>query len=195
VTATVYAMRWQELFADLEAQASALERAATDGEISERTRGEVARVALVNRLRAQVGSHLTARVWGAGDVSGRLDRVGADWVLVVAESEVIVPTSALVVCVDLPLESTSADAVSVVSSRLTLTSILRAVARDRSAVTVVTRDGATVTGTPDRVGADFVDVAVHEAGRAPRRSEVSSRATISVAAIGCVRRRATGWEV
>lgn len=188
-------MRWQELFADLEAQASALERAATDAEISERTRGEVARVAMANRLRAQVGARLTARVWGAGDISGRLERVGADWVLVLAGSEMVVPTSALMFCVDMPLEAVSADSVSVVTSRLGLTSVLRAVARDRSVVTVVTRDGATVTGTPDRVGADFLDVAVHEFGVPPRRSQVRSRATVPFEAIGCVRRRATGWEV
>ena len=188
-------MRWQELFDDLEAQASALERTTTDAEISERTRGELARVAMVNRLRAQVGAGLTARVCGAGDISGRLERVGAGWVLVVAESELIVPTSALVWCVDLPLEAVSAEAVSVVSSRLGLASVLRAVARDRSVVTVVTRDGTTVTGTPDRVGADFLDVAVHEVGDAPRRTQVRSRATVPFEAIGCVRRRATGWEV
>ena len=189
-------MRWQELFADLEAQACALERAATEGEISERIRGELARVEVVNRLRAQVGARLTARVEGVGDVSGRLDRVGAGWLLVVvADTELIVPTSALVFCVDLPLESVSADSVSVVSSRLGLTSVLRAVARDRSVVTVVARDRTTVTGTPDRVGADFVDVAVHEVGDAPRRSQVRSRATVPFEAIGCVRRRPTGWEV
>ena len=51
-------MRWEELFADLEAQARALERADDDAEIGERIRGEVARVTLVNRWHPD-GSPMT----------------------------------------------------------------------------------------------------------------------------------------
>jgi hypothetical protein len=54
-------------------------------------------------------------------------------------------------------------------------------------------DGRSLTGTPDRVGADFVDLALHDPAEPPRRTEVRSRATVSLAAIACVRRRPTGW--
>ena len=83
-------MRWQELFADLEAQARALERP-DEGELSYRIRGELAQVTLMNRLRAQVSRQLTVSIQGVGDVTGRLQRTGADWMLLEAPDEVIVP--------------------------------------------------------------------------------------------------------
>lgn len=187
-------MRWHELFADLEGQASSLERADAEREISERTRGELGHVTLINRLRAHVTRPVTMSVAGAGDLSGTLQRVGADWLLIAATDEAIVPLAAVMALLGLPPQSVSDGGVGVVSSRLRLTSALRAVARDRSAVTVVRRDGTPLVGTPDRVGADFVDIALHELGEAPRRQQVRSRATVSFDAIGCVRRRPSGWD-
>jgi hypothetical protein len=187
-------MRWQELFADLEAQARALERADDDGEIVERIRGEVARVTLLNRLRAQLSRQVSVSVWGFGDVSGLLQRAGADWLLIESDGETIVPLAAVLSLSDLPPDAVSPEGVGVVSSSLSLASILRAVARDRSPVIVVRRDGRSLVGTPDRVGADFVDLALHDADAAPRRTQVTSRATVSFGAIGCVRRRRAGWD-
>jgi hypothetical protein len=186
-------MRWQDLFADLEAQARALERADDGAEITERIRGEVARISLVNRLRAQLSRQVSLSVCGFGEVSGPLQRVGADWLLLEDESETIVPLAAVMSVANLPPEAISPEGVGVVSSSLRLTAVLRAVARDRSAVVVTRRDGRSFVGTPDRVGADFLDLALHDAATPPRRAEVRSRATISFDAIGCVRRRATGW--
>lgn len=182
-------MRWQELFADLEAQAHSMERAGDDSEIAERIRGEVARVTLVNRLRAQITRPVTVSVWGAGELSGVLERVGADWLLIAAEGEAIVPLSAVMALLDLPPEAVAADGAGVVSGKLRLASVLRAIARDRSPVTVLRRDGKSLTGTPDRVGADFVDLALHDVGETPRHREIRSRATVGFDAIACICRR------
>lgn len=59
-------MRWQDLFADLEGQAGALEWAEIDAEVADRTRGEIAQVTLLNRIRAQVGQHIALTTSGAG---------------------------------------------------------------------------------------------------------------------------------
>jgi hypothetical protein len=185
-------MRWEELFADLEAQARSLERA-EEGELSDRTRGEMAQVTLMNRLRAQVSRQVTVSIRGLGDLTGRLQRTGADWLLLQAPDEVIVPLAAVMALRDLPPDAVSPDSSSVVAGGLRLTSVLRGAARDRSVVVVTQVDGRSFTGTPDRVGADFVDLALHDPVEAPRRTEVRARATVSLTAIACIRRRPTGW--
>ncbi len=188
-------MRWQELFADLEAQALELEQGlGSCGEMAERIRGEVARVTLLDRLRAQVSGQVTVTVCGVGDISGQLQRVGAGWLLVAAESEAIVPLSAVMGVVELPLAAVGAEGVGVVPSRLGLASVLRAVAMDRSTVVVVRQDGTTLTGTPARVGADFVDLALHLLDDVPRRSRITSHVTVPFDSLACVRRRPTGWD-
>jgi hypothetical protein len=187
-------MRWQELFADLEAQARSLERAEDEGEIAERIRGELARITLMNRLRAQLSCEVQLSIWGFGEVIGRLDRAGADWLLVRAADEMIVPIGAVLSLTDLLPDAVSSNGVRHVASSLRLASALRAVARDRSAVVVTLRSGQSLAGTPDRVGADFVDLALHDVGEPPRRTQVRSRATVGFSAIACVRRRPTGWE-
>jgi hypothetical protein len=185
-------MRWEEFFADLEAQARSLERA-EEGELSDRTRGEMAQVTLMNRLRAQVSRQVTVSIWGLGDLTGRLQRTGADWLLLQAPDEVIVPLAAVMALRDLPPDAVSPHSSGVVAGGLRLTSVLRGAARDRSVVVVTRVDGRSLTGTPDRVGADFVDLALHDPVEAPRRTEVRARATVSLTAIACIRRRPTGW--
>jgi hypothetical protein len=187
-------VRWQELFADLEAQGDSLRRADDEREIAELTRGGLAQVALVNRLHGNVSARVTVKVAGVGDLSGRLQRVGADWLLLSDGDEVVVPLSAVMGVMDLAAAAVSDEGVGVVASRLRLTSVLRAMARDRSPVRVVLRDGTSVVGTPDRVGADFVDLAVHDLDEPPRPQQVRSRATVSFAWIGCVRRQPSGWD-
>jgi hypothetical protein len=187
-------MRWQELFADLEAQARSLERAEEEGEIADRTRGEVARVTLMNRLRAQLSGSVQLSIWGFGEVTGRLERAGSDWLLIQAVDEMIVPVAAVLSLTDLPPDAVSAEGAGNVASGLRLTSALRAVARNRNPVVLTLRSGGSLAGTPDRVGADFVDLALHDLGEAPRRTQIRSRATVGFSAIGCVRRRPTGWD-
>jgi hypothetical protein len=165
-----------------------------EAEITDRVRVELGRITLLNRLQAQVGQRVTLIVDGAGRVGGDLVQVGADWLLLSAPYELIVPTAAVIGVADLPSTAVSPDGAGLVSSRLMLTAALRAVAVDRCAVTVTLRSADTVIGTPDRVGADFVELAVHERGEAPRRSNVRTRLTLVFRAIATVRRERDGWS-
>src|SRR5687767_11484220 len=75
-------MRWQQLFADLQAQFEAEESAADQAESASRARAEVGALALTDRLRGALGFPLVLGCRGAGTVAGVLVEVGADWVLV-----------------------------------------------------------------------------------------------------------------
>lgn len=187
-------MRWLELFADLEGQVEAWERAERDAEISDRTRAETGQVRLVNRLRHQVGESVRLTVLGAGQLEGTVDQVGADWLLLGGSAEVVVPVSALLTVSHLGPASVSPQGVGVVAQRLGLTSALRAIAVDRCPVRVALRDGSTLVGTPHRVGADFVDLAVHDVGEVPRRDVVRGASTVAFGALAAVRRLSSGWD-
>src|SRR5689334_23047710 len=75
-------MRWQQLFADLQAQFEAEEEAVQRAESASRTRAEVGAVGLADRLRGALGLPLSLGCGGAGTVSGVLVEVGPDWLLV-----------------------------------------------------------------------------------------------------------------
>ncbi len=132
-------MRWQDLFADLEGQAGALEWAEIDAEVADRTRGEIAQVTLLNRIRAQVGQRIVLTISGVGSLAGPLVQVGANWLLLNAPDEVVVPGSAIITVSNLPTTATSPEGVGRVTGRLPMTAALRAIAIDRCAVTVLTR--------------------------------------------------------
>lgn len=186
-------MRWDELFADLEGQAAALERVELTAEIADRTRSELGRLTLLNRLRSNVGGRLHLRLAGGSEAAGDLLRVGADWLLIALPEEALVPYSAVEAAHNLALESVSPGAVGPVESRLTLAAAVRALAVDRARVTVVLRSGGSISGTPDRVGRDFVDVAVHGADEAPRWTQVTRRTTVAFDAVVMVVRDSSPW--
>jgi hypothetical protein len=183
-------VRWDDLFADLEAQADALEIAARAAEVTERARIEVAGLTVLDRLRAAVGNTVRIQVLGAPTVAGTLVRVGPDWVLVDEGSarESVVAIAAIRSVAGLGRLSAVPESGGVVASRLTLRSALREIARDRSTVRIHLVDGESLDATPDRVGADFLEVAQHAPGEPRRRSEVREVALVPFAALAVVRR-------
>ncbi|MBN9621208.1 MAG: hypothetical protein J0H43_16000 [Actinobacteria bacterium] len=187
-------MRWDGLFADLEAQAVGLESAARAAEVDEHIRGEVARLSVRDRLRGAVGSRLRVGVLGGVPLVGELRRVGPDWLLLreVGPREALVAQVAVVSIGGLGRHSAAPNSMGVVESRLDLRHVLRGIARDRSVVRVQLVDGVTVDATIDRVGADFVEVAVHPAGEPRRRAAVRDVLLLPAAAIAAVRRRESG---
>ena len=104
------------------------------------------------------------------------------WVLLRDDGgrDVLVPWSAVVSVVGLGLESTSPRRrEGQVFRRLGLTAALRAIARDRAAVSVGLVDGSVVSGTLDRVGLDFVEISEHAVGDARRPGQVSAVRTVA----------------
>jgi hypothetical protein len=184
-------VRWEGLFADLEAQAEELEIAQRAAEIDERARAESGRIRLLDRLRPAVGLPVRLRCLGDA-VAGVVRRVGPDWVLVDegSDRETVVATAALLSVSGLTQLSAVPDTESTVESRLGLRHVLRGIARDRSAVRITDRSGSTVDGTIDRLGADFMEVAEHAAGEARRWTDVRDVAVVPLAALAVVRRSA-----
>jgi hypothetical protein len=183
-------MRWDALFADLEAQAAVLGQEVRAAEVAERARGEIGALRVVDRARAALGTALRARLLGGHAVAGRLRRVGADWLLLDEDAghETVVALDHLIGVRGLGRQSAVPDSVGVVESRLGLRHVLRGLVRDRAAVRVLLSDGSALDATLDRVGADFVEVAAHPAAEPRRRADVRDVELIALRGLAAVRR-------
>lgn len=185
-------MRWERLFADLEARCSAEAGLERDVEVADRTRRERAQVGLHARLLANVGGpEISLRLAGTapgGAAAGVLVDVGPDWLLL-AESRrqsLLVPLPAVRGVVGLV---GGAQEPTLVAKRFTLAAALRGLSRGRVPLQVTAVDGWTVTGTIDAVGADHVDLAEHSLDQ-PRRSRHVVRAhVLPFAALSYLRHR------
>lgn len=183
--------RWYDLFADLEAQAESLALLERAGEIEDRTRGEVGRVTVTDRLRAAVGSTLRVHCRGGLTLRGALTRVHQDWLLLDQEHgrETLVVAEHILAISGLSRSAAGEESQSLVDRRLALLIALRQIARDRSNVRLHLVEGA-FEGTIDRAGANFVDLAVHPPGEARRRSSVLEVVLIPTASLVAVSRYA-----
>ena len=187
-------MRWQQLFADLGGQFDEAEAAAEHAETASRTRAETGAVRLADRLAGARGQRLSLRCRGAGQLTGELADVGVDWLLVVEDAgrEVLIAASAVLSVAGLGRLTAVSEDEGVVRARWDLRRAVRALARDRSAVHVVLEDGGVLTGTIDRVGADFLELAVHSADEARRPGAVRAVAAIALDAVAAIRTAPTG---
>ena len=180
-------MRWQQLFADLEGQFDEAETAAEQAESASRMRAEVGSVALVDRLGGAVGTVVVLRCRGAGRIAGRLVEVGPDWVLLADDHgrEILLATGAVTTVSGLVRRTSTADE-GRPRVRTDLRRALRGVVRDRSVVTMTLDDGTALTGTIDRIGADFAELAEHPAEEFRRASAVRSVQTVPLAGVAAV---------
>ena len=181
-------MRLEDLFADLESQFGALQDGDLYGEVADRIRAEVGKITVLDRLRGAVGTVVRVELMHAAPVQGTLSRVGKDCLLLEAErhEEWLIPDAALTAIHGLGPWAESADGA--VAAKLGLAHLLRGIARDRSPVTLYCGDKA-VTGTIDRVGADFVEIAEHPLDTPRRRTEVHNSRLVPTRALDAVRRR------
>lgn len=181
-------MRWEELFADLEAQAEALSVAERAAEVAELTRLEASRLDLAGRLRPAVGTGITVRCLGGTVLSGRLGAVGTGWLLLDegAGREALLATAALTSVAGLGRVTGAAG--SVVDARLGIGHVLRGVARDRSVLRICLTDSRVLDGTLDRVGSDYLEFAVHAAGEPRRHGQVREVLMLPVTAVAALRR-------
>jgi len=182
-------VRWDALFSDLEAQLDAVQAEDLSGEVAERTRREVARLRVVDRLRAARGREVVVRLLGAGALSGEVADVGADWVLLEERGGggALVSLGALVALTGVGVRSELPGSEGEVERRFDLRFALRKLVRDRTVVAVTLVDGTEVTGTLDRVAADHLDLAQHPADEPRRAAAVRQVLLLPVAAVALVR--------
>lgn len=182
-------MRWEALFADLQAELEAGQSVDLAAEVADRSRREAARLRLADRLRGSVGCRLIVAAAGGTAVRGRLDAVGPDWLLV---SEglgraALLPAAAVLSIIGLGRLAAEPGSESPLGARLALCHALRGLVRDRAAVAITLSDGTVLGGTLDRVGADFVELAEHPVREPRRPSVVNAVHTLPLAAIAAVR--------
>lgn len=183
-------MRWDALFADLEAQLAEAERRELDLEVADRIRRERALVPLRDRLRDLLGTgaEITITLPVARSLLGRLLDVGPDWLLLEDRDggEVVLPIGSVLAIRGLGTRA-ARPAAPHVERRLTLGYALRGIAVDRAPVAVTLVDGTQTTGTIDRVGSDYLDLAEHAPGEPRRAAAVSGVRTVPFAAVLLVR--------
>lgn len=167
-------MRWEALFADLEGQLAAAAQAGLEAEIADRQRGESAGIEFADRLRGQMGRRLRLHLGQGTDVlSGDLVRLGNGWLLLRASADShLVPLEAVHMVEGMDRFSAADTA----GLQLGLQAALRGLARDRYPVRLTLRGGPSrsLHGSIDRVGRDFVEIAVLADGQARRRENVAT---------------------
>ena len=159
-------MRWAALFADLELQLEAVDARERASVVADLTRAVRSSVHLRVRFRASEGRSVRLHLRGGAQVEGVLDEVGPAWALLSAQGrEHLVPLASVAFAAG--LVDVAAPPQAGVLSRLPLGHALRAIARDRTVVRVLT-SGGEVVGRIDGVAADHVDVTlVHADSRRP----------------------------
>lgn len=194
-------MRWEQLFADLESQFDELAEAQLLAELADRQRIEFGAVGMVARLAGALGSPLRLRTSAGTAITGVLRRLGPDWALIAegAGRETVVSLAAVTIVEG--LTGATGQPLRGVAGKLTLRSALRGLVRDRApvAVTVVGSHGGTeagtgteFTGTIDRIGADFMELALHAAWEPRRAGSVRQVVLVPLAAVVFVRAQPLG---
>lgn len=183
---SLWVMRWEGLFADLEGQLAAEERRELDSEVAERTRRERALVDLTARLGAGLGSPVTVLLSGSRAVDGELRDLGEGWLLVAdGPRELLMPQAAVAAVVGLPARAEEPRT----ARRFGMGYALRALARDRATVALDLGEGPPLVGTVDVVGADHLVLAEHPEGEPRRRENVRRVLTVPFAALRVVESR------
>jgi hypothetical protein len=181
-------MRWDALFADLEAEVEADAEAERRSEVADRTRSEFGRLRLIDRLQpllAEPGRSIRLGVPGGEVVAGSVLSLGADWVLLSQQgsSECFVPLGGVQWVEGLGPASAEPGWEGKVGARLGLRLPLRRIARDRSAVAISLLDGQIRHGRLARVAADHVVLEAVEGGQ-----RAGGGVTIPLTAIALLRR-------
>lgn len=159
-------MRWDHLFADLEAQLDELERDDLMTEVIDRTQREQALIRLSDRLRAAGEATIEVRLLSGERLSGQVDAVGADWLTVSGRGGVVgdglplgvavVPLAAVATVRGLPARGIAPEPA--VVGRLDLGYAMRLLMREAVPVLVGLLGGGQAMGTIAAVGADYVEL-------------------------------------
>jgi hypothetical protein len=182
--------RWERLFADLEAQFAESELGELWSEVADRTRTELAKLRVADRLRAVAGRELA--VWSAGGATARgtVRSSGPDWLLLADPNgaETVVALASVLKITGLGRRASVPGSEGRLAGRLRLSYVLRGIARDRASVAVTLVDGSTLVGVVDRVGADHIDLRADHIDLSADHAELGGPATIPFGALALVRR-------
>lgn len=155
-------MGWEDdvfaLFDDLESQASALAAAERGAEHVDRSRAEYQAVTLASRLMASAGAEVSVGVAGVGPITGTVDRVAADWLLISAGQHDWVVSIDAITTVDRASVRSVPEIAWSPLTRLGLGSALRRIAEAGERCLLHLRDGSRHEGNLRRVGADFCEL-------------------------------------
>ncbi len=150
-------MRWDLLFADLEAQMHAASQLELEQRVNELARIEASQLTLSEALRGAAGGRLSIVMGNGTAFHGVVAKVEPQWVLLhEGTRSVILPLSKVIRVQGVG----SQRAKSTSTIPFTLAAALRVLARNRSLV-VLDLDGVrggTVRGVLDQVGADYVQL-------------------------------------
>lgn len=182
-------VRWEELFADMEAQLAQAEQRSVELEAAETARAELSRLTLAERLSAH--RNQTVRLLPAhGDVlEGELTDIGAGWAVIRERYfQHLVPLHSVVWWEGLyrRFEMTNERAV---LRKLGMGHVLRALAASRTHVRVLLLDPSSrgdVEGTLDAVGHDFFDLALHPNDQFRRRHAVKAVRTVPFSSVALI---------
>lgn len=150
-------MRWEALFADLDAQAAAERQAGFEAEVAATVALEWSRVPLMDRLRAHLGAEVALRLRGDTELRLWLNTVGADWLAGTAGPQDWLVQGSAVLTVD-GLKRLTKGEPSQARRKLSIASPLRALAASREVVSVLGEQGRLAEGLLAGVGLDFVDL-------------------------------------
>jgi len=188
-------MRWEQLFDDLEARFDDLADAEMMAELADRQRVAAGAISMVERIAGAVGRPIRFRTTAGLTVTGNLQKVGPDWVLVheAPGRETVVALAATTMIEG--LSAATGPALKGVELRLNLRHAMRGLARDRSPIALVVAGGVgeptslhtEVTGTVDRVGADFLEMALHAPWEPRRTASVRSVVLVPLGSVVLVR--------
>lgn len=178
-------MRWDELFADLEAQVVERYRAELDAEVADRVRRERAQVTLRSRLAA-ADSPLRLHLDGGLAVEGSVAELGLDWAVVRQGGgrDWLVPFSAVAYVTGLGWSAAAGERDA--GRRFKFGFALRALARDRAPVHLYDVSGGCCPGTVDAVGADHLDLSEHPIDVPRRAANVRGSRVVPFGAISAV---------
>lgn len=180
-------MRWDGLFADLEAQLAQGHWLDTEAEAAEMTRGERAGITLAERIRGALGTTVPVQLGGGERLQVTVSTVGEAWLGGSDQAGSLLVNLDAVLAVDAPL-AVAAPEHSPGRRRLGIASAYRTLSRARAGVVVFGREGRSLgEGTIDRVGRDHFDLSVHPRDEHRRGRNVRGMRTIPFRAVQVIR--------
>lgn len=184
-------MRWDQLFTDLENQFADLLAEDSRIEVADQQRHYAGGLIMRDRLQGALGESVTLETVNGRTILGQLAQVGADWMLLHAthHQQVLLPYQALAAISG--LTTRTGVGLSPLDLRIDLRIALRGLARDRRPVRVELlsskgEETGYLTGTIDRIGRDFLELAHHEPGELRRAAQVRKVVLIPLNALVAV---------